>query len=162
MNLQTEQIINTWYLNIELMIGDEVSFKTGVKWSRRWRLWKIGSLSEGVFERSTSTGSRAFYRLISVDATTFVSPCFVTLIQTICPKGLAITLPNNEKSPLPVDVRRSKTPLLKLPNEGTVWQLSPSVAVADPGEAHLHPLFWIQTEARRAEKISGSGGPETP
>ena len=29
MNLQTEQIVNTWYLNIELMIGDEVSFKTG-------------------------------------------------------------------------------------------------------------------------------------
>ena len=74
----------------------------------------IGSLSEGVFGRRTSTGSRAFYRLISLDTTTFVLPCFFTLIQTICQKGLAITLPKNEKSPLPVDLRRSKTSLLEL------------------------------------------------
>ena len=74
----------------------------------------IGSLSEGVFERRTSTESKAFYCLISVDATTFVLPCFVTLIQTICRKGLAKPLPKNEKSPLPVDLRRSKTSLLAL------------------------------------------------
>ena len=74
----------------------------------------IGSLSNGVFERRTSTGSKVFYRLIWVDAAIFVLPCFVTLIQTICRKGLAKPLPKNEKSPLPVDLRRSKTSLLEL------------------------------------------------
>ena len=78
----------------------------------------IGSLSEGVFERRTSTGNKAFYRLISVKATTFISPCFVTLIQTICRRSLAITLPKNGKSPLPVDLGRSKTSLLELLMKG--------------------------------------------
>ena len=100
------------------MIGDEVSFKTGVKWWRRWRVWKIGSLIEGVFGRSTSTEIKAFYRLIWLDGTTFVLPCFLTLIQTICRKSLAITLPKNGKSPLPVDLRRSKTSLLELLMKG--------------------------------------------
>ena len=100
------------------MIGDEVSFKTGVKWSRRWRVWMVGSLSEGVFERSTSTEIKAFYRLIWLDTTTFVLPCFFTLIQTICPKGLAKPLPKNEKNPLPVDLRRSKTSLRELLMKG--------------------------------------------
>ena len=100
------------------MIGDEVSFKTGVKWWRRWRVWKIGSLNEGVFGRSTSTEIKAFYRLIWLDGTTFVLPCFLTLIQTICRKSLAITLPKNGKSPLPVDLRRSKTSLLELLMKG--------------------------------------------
>ena len=100
------------------MIGDEVSFKTGVKWWRRWRVWKIGSLIEGVFGRSTSTEIKAFYRLIWLDGTTFVLPCFLTLIQTICRKSLAITFPKNGKSPLPVDLRRSKTSLLELLMKG--------------------------------------------
>ena len=100
------------------MIGDEVSFKTGVKWWRRWRVWKIGSLIEGVFGRSTWTEIKAFYRLIWLDGTTFVLPCFLTLIQTICRKSLAITLPKNGKSPLPVDLRRSKTSLLELLMKG--------------------------------------------
>ena len=100
------------------MIGDEVSFKTGVKWWRRWRVWKIGSLSKGVFERPTSTGSKAFYCLMWLDANTFVMPCFVTLIHTICRKSLAITLPKNGKTPLPVDLRRSKTSFLELLMKG--------------------------------------------
>ena len=35
------------------------------------------------------------------------------VIETICPKVWAKIPPQNEKSTLPVDVRRSKTPLLK-------------------------------------------------
>ena len=70
------------------------------------------SLRKGVLERRTSTGSKASYRLICLDATTFVLPCFFTLIQTICPKSLVTTLSKNRKSPLPVDVRRSKTSCL--------------------------------------------------
>ena len=78
----------------------------------------IGSLSKGVFERRTSTEIKAFHRLIWLDATTFVLPCFVTLIPTICRKGLAKPLPKNEKSPLPVDLRPSKTSLLELLMKG--------------------------------------------
>jgi len=78
----------------------------------------IGSLSKGVFERRTSTEIKAFYRLIWLDVTTFVLPCFVTLIPTICRKGLAKPLPENEKSPLPVDLRPSKTSLLELLMKG--------------------------------------------
>ena len=78
----------------------------------------IRSLSNGVFERRTSTERKAFYCLIWLDATTFVSPCFVTLIQTICRKGLAKPLPKNEKSPLPVDLHRSRTSLLELLMKG--------------------------------------------
>jgi len=80
----------------------------------------IGSLSKGVSERRgerrMSTGSEAFSLQICLDATKFVLSSFFTLMTTICPNIWAKTLPKNVKSPLPVDVRRSKTPLLKLPD----------------------------------------------
>ena len=57
----------------------------------------IGSLSKGVFERHTSTGSEAFsYVLLSV----------FTLTETIWQNIGAIPLLMNEKGSLPVDVRR--------------------------------------------------------
>ena len=46
--------------------------------------------------------------------TRFVLLSVFTLIETICPKISANALPQNASSPLPVDVRRSKTSLLKL------------------------------------------------
>ena len=69
----------------------------------------IRSLSEGVFVRRTLTISEAFFLLICFDATKFVFLSFFTIITTICPKIWAKTLPKNVKSPIPVDVRRSKT-----------------------------------------------------
>ena len=108
----------------------------------------IGSLRKGFFERRTSTEIKAFYRLILLDSTRFVLPCFVTRIQTICLKSLAITLPKNGRSPLPVDLCRSKTSLLELPNEWAAWRPSPSVAVTGPrGRPHyfqtkLKKNFW--------------------
>ena len=76
----------------------------------------IGSLSKDVFERPTSTGSEAFSLFIRLDTTKFVLPSFFSPIKTIYLRVSTKPQPNAAKSPLPVDVRRSKTLLLKLPN----------------------------------------------
>ena len=75
----------------------------------------LGSLSKGVFERRTATGNEAFSLFTRLGVTTFVMLSVVTRIETIYLKTKAHPLPKNEKRPLPVAVRRSKTPLLKLP-----------------------------------------------
>ena len=72
---------------------------------------KIGSLSSDVFERRTSTRSEPFPLLISLDATVFVLPSVLILIETICPKICSKSRLKCAKSPFPVDVRRSKTSL---------------------------------------------------
>ena len=69
----------------------------------------IGNLSKDVFERRTSTGSEAFSLLICLDANKFVLLSFFSLIKTIYPRVSTDPLPNDAKSPFPVDVRRSKT-----------------------------------------------------
>ena len=79
------------------------------------RSFTIGSLSKDVFERRTSTGSEAFLLYICLDANKFVLLSFFSLIKRIYPRVSTKPLPNDAKSPLPVDVRRSKTLLLKLP-----------------------------------------------
>ena len=104
------------------------------KWSRdkhavyfrQWLKWRtklitfgrlaIGSLSNSVFERRTSTGSEAFFLFICLDAIKFSLLTFFSLLKTIYPRVLIKPPPNDAKSPLPVDVCRSKTLLLKLPN----------------------------------------------
>ena len=81
----------------------------------------MGTLSKDVFEQRTSTGNEAFPLLICLDATKFVllsvSTLMEILMETIYPKVQAKTLPKNEESPLAVDVLRSKTCLLKLPQK---------------------------------------------
>ena len=80
----------------------------------------IGNLSKDVFERRTSTGSEAFFLFICLDAIKFSLLTFFSLLKTIYPRVLTKPLPNDAKSPLPVDVRRSKTLLLKLPNISSI------------------------------------------
>ena len=75
-----------------------------------------GNLSKDVFERRTSTGSESFSLFICLDANKFVLLSFFSLTTTIYPRVSTEPLPNIAKSPLPVDGRRSKTLLLKLPN----------------------------------------------
>ena len=84
----------------------------------------LGSLSRDVFEQRTSTGSELFSLLVCLDANKFVLLSFFALIKTIYPRVSTEPLPNDAKSSLPVDVRRSKTLLLKLPinNLGRVFQ----------------------------------------
>ena len=76
----------------------------------------LGTLSKDVFERRTSTGSEAFSLFICLDANKLVLLSFFSLLKTIYPRVSTKPLPSDAKSPLPVDVRRSKTLLLKLPN----------------------------------------------
>ena len=76
----------------------------------------IGSLSRDVFERRTSTGSELFSLLVCLDANKFVLLSFFSPLKTIYSRVSTKPLPNDAKSSLPVDVRRSKTLLLKLPN----------------------------------------------
>ena len=66
-----------------------------------------------------STGSEAFPLLIRLGATRFVLLSVFTLIETIYLNICAQPLPKYEKCPLPVDVGRSKTALLKLPSDNT-------------------------------------------
>ena len=74
----------------------------------------LESLSKDVFERRTSTGSEVFSLTICLDAKKFVLISFFSLIRTIYLRVSTKPPPNDAKRPLPVDVRRSKTLLLKL------------------------------------------------
>ena len=76
----------------------------------------IGTISKDVFKRRTSTGSEAFSLFICLDANKLVLLSFFSLFFKIYPRVSTKPLPNDAKSPLPVDVRCSKTLLLKLPN----------------------------------------------
>ena len=75
----------------------------------------LGNLSKDVFERRTSTGSEAFFLFLCLDAIKFSLLTFFSLLKTIYPRVLTKPLPNDAKSPLPVDVRRLKTLLLQVP-----------------------------------------------
>ena len=86
----------------------------------------IESLSNSVFERRTSTGSEVFSLTICLDAKKLVLISFFSLMRTIYLR-VSTKLPSNDaKRPLPVDVCRSKTLLLKLPNgqATSLWQCS--------------------------------------
>ena len=78
------------------------------------------SLSRNVFERRTSTGSERFSLLMYRDATKFVLLSVFTLKETFSPRMCSKSRLKSAKNPLPVDVRRSKTSLLKLHNN---WHL---------------------------------------
>ena len=64
----------------------------------------------------TSNGSEAFSLLLKMPWRKQICiAIYLCLIETICPKIRAKSLPKNTKSQFPVDVRCSKTSLLKLP-----------------------------------------------
>ena len=78
--------------------------------------WIIGSLSSDVFERRTSTGSGRF-ALLSRDFKQIFGQIVSIRIKTLGNTNMvASRLIERGKGSLPVDVRRSKTSLLKLPN----------------------------------------------
>ena len=73
----------------------------------------IGSLSKDLFERRTSTGSEPFFLFICLDADKSVLLSFFSLKKTIYPSVSNKPLPSDTKSPLPVDVRRSRSCCLR-------------------------------------------------
>ena len=77
----------------------------------------IGSLSSDVFERRTSTGNGRF-ALLSRDFEQIFGQIVSVRIKTLGNiNTVASRLINRGKGSLPLDVRRSKTSLLKLPNQ---------------------------------------------
>ena len=70
------------------------------------RICVLGILSKDVFGRRTSTGSEAFSLFICLDVKRFVVLSFFALIKTIYRRVWTKPLPNDAKSPLPVDVHR--------------------------------------------------------
>ena len=77
----------------------------------------IGSLSSDVFERRTSTGNGRF-ALLSRDFEQIFGQIVSVRIKTLGNiNTVASRLIKRGKGSLPLDVRRSKTSLLKLPNQ---------------------------------------------
>ena len=106
---------------------------------------RIGSLSSDVFEPRTSTGSEVFSLLTCLDDIKFVFLSFFTVIEAIWLKICAKPPSKNEKRPLPVDVRRSKTLSLKLP---TLTQPVPQTACL------WRSLFYLSSHHRGRIMIS--------
>ena len=91
--------------------------KTAQEWIQSTSGWRASlNLSKHVFERCKSTRSETFSRFLCLDANKLLLLTFFSLLKTIYPRVLNKPLPNDAKRSLPVDVRRSKTLLLKLPN----------------------------------------------
>ena len=95
-------------------------FLSSVSWSRSLDIVQVRfvvvlrSLSKHVFELRTSTGSVVFFPPLCLYATWFVLLSVFTHKKKICLRIIG----KNTTRWLPVDVRRSKTSLLKLPIMG--------------------------------------------
>ena len=76
----------------------------------------IGSLSSGVFERCKSTGSGLLAFLVNAFVQIFWHTLATRVKALKKTKLVASRHIEREKASLPVDVRCSETPLLKLPN----------------------------------------------
>ena len=80
----------------------------------------IVNLSKDVFERRTSTGS-GFFSFLDSGFAHFLGQLVSIIVKTLRNTNLgASRCFKMKKTSLPVDVRRSKTPLLKLPNSGAL------------------------------------------
>ena len=116
----------------------------------------MGSLSSDASERFTSTGSDPFSPLIFLDATILVLLSVFTPRETICPRIYSKSRPRSSESPLPVDMRRSKTPL-QLRNDLLAFSLFEPKKIG-----HFRVLktfnFFRPFEPQFGLKIRGGGG----
>ena len=76
----------------------------------------LGSLSTRVLETRTATRNEPFSLSLCLDAITFILLSIFPPLEMISIKILETTLSWHAKCCLPVAVRVSKTPVLKLPN----------------------------------------------
>lgn len=96
--------------------------------------------------RLTSTGSEAFSRFICLDTKKFVLLTFFAPIKTIYRRVWTKPLPNDAKSPLPVDVCRRKMLLLKLPIIDNNKELvMPNTVAQNVGQSHQCFVFGWNT-----------------
>ena len=80
-----------------------------------WWVEKIGSLSNNVFERRTSTGSGLFSFFDGAFAQIFSQIASIIVKKLKNTNFISSRHVKRENTSLPVNVRRSKTSLLKLP-----------------------------------------------
>ena len=99
----------------------------------------IRSLSNGVFEWRTSTGSALFSFFDGGFAQIFSQIASITVKKLRNTNFISSRHVKRENTSLPVDVRRSKTSLLKLPN---IWRIEP------------HGISAIKCEAARLHFLS--------
>ena len=120
----------------------------------------MGSLSSDAFERFPSTGSEPFSPLIFLDATILVLLSVFTPRETICPRIYSKSRPRSSESPLPVDMRRSKTPL-QLRNDLLAFSLFEPKKIG-----HFRVLktfnFFRPFEPQFGLKIRGGWAPRAP
>jgi len=102
---QAMDIQHSLLTSLLLVVRSNISKEINILWS----------LSKDVFERSTSTGSEAFSLFIYLESNKFVLLSFFSLIKRIYKRVSTKSLPNDAKRLLPVEVRRSKALLLKVP-----------------------------------------------
>ena len=81
---------------------------------------EIGSLSTRVFETRTATGSELFSLLTCLHPTAFALPSIFSPLEMLGIKIWETPLSWHARCPLPVDVRLSKTCVLKLPNYSSI------------------------------------------
>ena len=94
----------------------------------------IGSLSINVFERRTSTGSGLFSFFDGGFAQMFSQIASITVKKLRNTHFISSRHVKRENTSLPVNVRRSKTSLLKLPNNNNLMALITS---------HCLTKYWV-------------------
>ena len=142
--------------------GGQTAYKNG-HYKQCWSsLYVLATLSKDVFERHTSTESEAFSLFICLDAKKFVLLSFFALVKTIYRNVWTKPLPNDAKSPLPVDVHRSKTLLLNLPIIDNNKELvMPNTVAQNVGQSNVLFLDETRPEIFRQEGNNDSNLGET-
>ena len=119
----------------------------------------IGSLSNSVFERRTSTGS-CFFAPLRRDFEQIFGQIVSIRVKTLSNTNLVGPRHiKREKRLLPVDVRRSKTSLLKLPIFPNSYLLDSDLS----GSLHnRRNTYFLRFSGERGQEWKGRGASDTP
>ena len=109
----------------------------------------IGSLSNNVFECRTSTGSGLFSFFDSGFAQIFSQIASITVKKLRNTNFISSRHVKRENTSLPVDVRRSKTSLLKLPNDSDGKVNNRKSELGLPAQQFRVPVFYFRVPGAR-------------
>ena len=105
----------------------KVGFQSRVIFACVNKIETLGSLSNNVFERRTLTGSGLFSFFDGSFAQIFSQIASITVKKLRNTNFISSRYVKRENTSLPVDVRRSKTSLLKLPIVGKATRIRKSL-----------------------------------
>ena len=110
-NISPSLLLRLW-LRHRVFLGEKIESTAGVilRWSS-----SIRDLKQRRFWATHVNRKWGLLLFICLDVNKLVLLSFFSLLKTIYPRVSTKSFPSDAKSPLPVDVRRSKTLLLKLP-----------------------------------------------